>query len=340
MYDGTPSSADLARAFDLPVLAVIDVRAMAQTAGAVALGLRDFGNVRMAGVIANGIASEGHAAMVAESLRDIPLVATLPRQALPLPQRHLGLTLPGEIADIDALLEGLGKTIEINSSAWNSIAERRPQNGNLAAACSTPRALAGSRVAIARDAAFAFVYPENLECLERLGAAIDFFSPLADEPVPAQASAVFLPGGYPELYAERLSRARNFHRSIRAAHAGGVPILAECGGMMSLTESMGDSQGRQWAMAGLLPGTTRMQPRLAALGLQAWSIPQGELRGHAFHYSTLQTPLRAVACAITHPRGAAGEPIYRTGSLTASYFHAYFNSCPEAVAALFLGAIE
>jgi len=150
---------------------------------------------------------------------------------------------------------------------------------------------------------------------------------------------VFLPGGYPELHAETLARAQRFQESIRAAHAAGIPILAECGGMMALAESLGDVNGQQWPMAGLLAGTTHMQARLAGLGLQVWKTNRGDIRGHTFHYSTFQTPLVGAAQTLTHPRGNAGEAIYRLGTLTASYFHAYFDSCPPAVAAL-LGSCD
>ncbi len=344
LYDGTPSSADLARALDLPVLAVIDVHAMAQTVGAVAAGLRDFGPVRLAGVIANGVASEGHAAMVASALKDIPLVATLPRLPESLPERHLGLSLPAETQVVEAHLESLARALRIDERAWHAAnamapACRASASPARAHSRSPPHAglLEGRLVAIARDAAFAFIYPANLVCLQSLGARVCFFSPLAGEAVPADAAAVFLPGGYPELNAEPLSHAQPFHTSIRAAHAAGVPILAECGGMMSLAQSLGDTQDRQWPMAGLLPGSARMQPRLAALGLQVWHTRLGELRGHTFHYSTFETPLPEAAHTLSYPREARGETIYRVGSLTASYFHAYFSSCPPAIAALLRG---
>jgi cobyrinic acid a,c-diamide synthase len=352
LYDGTPSSADLARVFDLDVLAVIDVGAMAQTVGAVALGLRDFGKVRLAGVIANGVAGRGHAAMVSAALEDIPLLASMPRQMTAIPERHLGLHLPDDAGDLEAHLGALAGSLDLDTRVWERIAAdaaSRPQTVAEPPQGTTPRvcarrtaplepALAGRHVAVARDAAFAFLYPANLECLEHLGAAVSFFSPLADEPVPEHASAVYLPGGYPELHAARLSGATRFHESIRAAHAAGMPILAECGGMMALAESLSDDSGRQWPMAGLLPGRTRLQPRLAALGLQSVHTKRGEIRGHTFHYSTFETPLAAAAQAVAHPRGGAGETVYRVGALTASYFHAYFNSCPPAVAALLTGA--
>ena len=346
LYDGTPSSADLACAFDLPVLAVIDVSAMAQTVGAIARGLRDFGPVRLAGVIANGIASEGHAAMVSAALRDVPLVASLPRLAASFPERHLGLVPPADSADVEAQLESLGRSIRMDERAWAAAAcivqpvesgAHQPRATTRLAAAPREASLDGRVVAIAHDAAFAFLYPANIDCLESLGARVRFFSPLADEPVPLGAGAIFLPGGHPELHAERLSAADKFHDSIRAAHATHIPILAECGGMMALAQSLGDTQGRQWPMAGLLAGTTRLLPRLAALGLQAWDSAFGELRGHTFHYSIFETPLQGSVQTRAYPSGALGEIIYRHGSLTASYFHAYFPSCPAAIGALLQG---
>ncbi|MFJ1472460.1 cobyrinate a,c-diamide synthase [Massilia orientalis] len=338
LYDGDPSAADLARAFDLPVLAVIDASAMAQTAGAVVLGLRDYGPVRMAGVVANRVASEGHARMVAASLRDIPLLATLPKQARRLPERHLGLVVPGEVADIDIILDELAGQLQLDEAQWNALAPQLPDE----ALPEEPVAplLAGLTVAIARDAAFCFLYPANVDTLEALGARITWFSPLADEPVPEDADAVYLPGGYPELHGEALARAGRWQASIRAAHAAGLTILAECGGMMVLAESLADKEGRDWPMAGLLPGRVLMQQRLAGLGSQGLATNAGQMRGHTFHYSRLETPLAPVAWTVKHPSGAQGEAVYRVGSLTASYFHAFFASNPAAVASLLQGELE
>jgi cobyrinic acid a,c-diamide synthase len=309
--------------------------------------------VRLAGVIANGIASEGHAAMVSAALRDVPLVASLPRLPASFPERHLGLVPPADSADVEAQLESLGRSIRIDERAWDAAArtvtpgelEPEAQRPGALPPAAAPRqrpapheaSLEGRLVAIAHDAAFAFLYPANVECLESLGARVCFFSPLAGDPVPPGAAAVFLPGGYPELHAERLSAAHRFQDSIRAAHAAHTPILAECGGMMALAQSLGDTQGRSWPMAGLLAGSTRMLPRLAALGLHAWDTRFGELRGHTFHYSIFETPLEGSAHTRAYPSGARGEAIYRRGSLAASYFHAYFASCPAAIGALLRG---
>jgi cobyrinic acid a,c-diamide synthase len=333
LYDGTPSSADLARAFGVPVLAVLDASAMAQTVGALAMGLRDFGPVNLVGVIANRIASEGHAKMVAAAMREIPLFGSLRRQDQALPERHLGLVLPQEVAQLDSLLDQLADQLELDIQAWDQLPLTE---FTLAETPALPLLLQAKTIAIAQDAAFAFIYPANLDCLRQLGAELVFFSPLADQPIPPQADAVYLPGGYPELHAVRLSEAGLWQASLRDAHAAELPILAECGGMMVLTESLTDQQGRSWPMLGLLPGRVVMQQRLAALGAQALATEQGELRGHTFHYSRFETALNLQARTVKHTTQADGEAIYRLGNLQASYFHAYFPSNPSAAAHLFL----
>ncbi|HTD02965.1 cobyrinate a,c-diamide synthase [Undibacterium sp.] len=333
LYDGQPSSADLARAFGVPVLAVVDASAMAQTVGAVVMGLRDFGPVHLTGVVANRVASDGHAKMIADAMRDIPLLATLSKQQQALPERHLGLVLPDEVAQLENILDQLAEQLALDMDAWDALPKLTlpytPDAG-------TPALLQGKTIAIARDAAFAFIYPANLDCLRDLGAQLVFFSPIKDEAVPANADAVYLPGGYPELHAQALARAGRWQQSLHDAHAAGTPILAECGGMMVLCEKLIDKQGDEWPMLGLLPGAVVMQSRLAALGGQAWSTPQGILRGHAFHYSRFDTVLQAETHTQKHANAEPGEAIYRIGNLTASYFHSYFPSSPQAAAALFL----
>ena len=335
LYDGNPSAAALARLLDLPVLLVIDASSMAQTAGAVVLGLRDYGPVNVVGVVANRVASDSHAKMIAGSLRDIPLLATLPKQSVQLPGRHLGLLMPDEVEGIDAMLDALAAQLQLDEAAWRALAPRAfdaPLPEKIAPL------LAGTIIAVARDAAFCFLNPANVEVLEMLGAQLRYFSPLENQPVPAEAHCIYLPGGYPELHGATLALADRWQDSIRAAHAAGLPILAECGGMMAVSEAIVDKEGHSWPMPALLAGTARMQPRLAGLGSQAMPTASGELRGHTFHYSTLETNVVPATRTSKHPSAAPGEAVYQVGSLTASYFHGFFPSNPSAVASLFTPA--
>lgn len=334
LFDGQPSSADLAASFGLPVLAVIDASAMAQTFGAIALGLASLrSDIRLCGVVANRVGSDAHAAMVGEALpAHLPLVAALKRDAgLTLPERHLGLVQAMELPELDALLDAW-------ADAWGAALrpgfEFEPVSFAPIADAAPPRLLDGRRIAIARDAAFSFIYPANLDCLRALGAELIFFSPLQDLTLP-DCDAVWLPGGYPELHARALSANAGMRAALRRHHAKGLPLLAECGGMLSLLDSLQDLVGECHTMFGLLPGSACMQQRLAALGLQSVSYAEGELRGHSFHFSTLQTPLKPIARGTNPNGGRTLESVYRVGRLTASYIHHYFASNPVATAALF-----
>ena len=333
LFDGERSSADLAMLFDIPVLAVIDGSAMAQTFGAVAHGLATYRpGLPFAGVFANRVAGDRHYQMLAESL--LPGVAGygwLARDAdISLPERHLGLVQAAEVGDLDA-------RIARASSALNSRNTALPPSVAFAAPAPSPvePILSGVRIAVAWDAAFAFVYRANLELLQALGAELVFFSPLKDDMLP-QADALYLPGGYPELHLERLESNESMKTALRAFHAAGRPIVAECGGMLYLLESLTDTQGHNAAMAGLLTGHAVMQTRLANLGLHSAVLPEGELKSHTFHHSTMTTD----TAPVTHSRSSryhgSGEPVYRQRRLTASYLHWYFPSNPTATAGLFL----
>ena len=337
LFDGDPSSADLAATFGLPVVCVIDASSMAQTFAALATGLAGFRrDLRHVGVIANRVGSASHARMVGEGLPDeLPLIAALPREPrLKLPERHLGLVQAIEQPGLDALLDAW-------ADAWDAALRPgltlRPQPIEDVADEVLPPLLAGRRIGIARDAAFGFIYPANLDTLRALGAELAFFSPLRHEPLP-DCDALWLPGGYPELYPGPLASHPTLAAALAAHVAAGKPLLAECGGMLALLDELIDVAGDRHRMAGLLPGRAHVQHRLAALGLQAIDWPEGPLRGHSYHYSTLQTPLAPIATATNPNGGKTAEALYQQGPLRASYVHHYFPSNPQAVAAFFLGS--
>ncbi|MFQ7899753.1 cobyrinate a,c-diamide synthase [Stutzerimonas degradans] len=332
LFDGAPSAADLARRFGVPVLAVIDGSAMAQTFGALAHGLASFQtNLPFAGVLANRVGSVRHGEILRDSL-PAPLrwYGALPRSAeVELPSRHLGLVQAEELADLDTRLDAAAEAL-----AQSADTELPP-----AVTFAAPRVapveplLAGVRIGVARDAAFAFLYQANLDLLRALGAELLFFSPLRFTRLPA-VDSLYLPGGYPELHLRGLSRNRPMAEAIRAHHAAGKPILAECGGMLYLLDGLTDSTGVREPMLGLLPGEARMRSRLTALALQEVALPEGRLRGHTFHHSELESPLEPLARGECPNYRRTAEAVYRQGRLTASYIHFHMPSDPVAAAAL------
>ena len=332
LFDGERSSADLATLFDIPLLCVIDGSAMAQTFGAIAHGLATYrANLRIAGVFANRVAGERHYQMLAESLPPgMTAIGWLPSAPdIALPKRHLGLVQAGEINDLDA-------RITQTAAALKGVNETLPRPVSFTP--TTPsccaRLLSGLCIAVAHDSAFSFIYRANFDLLRALGAELVLCSPLVDHALPA-ADALYLPGGYPELYLDQLSVNESMKTSIRTHHAAGKPIVAECGGMLYLLDVLTDMQGRSANMVGLLPGSATMQSKLANLGLHSVTLPEGTVRGHTFHYSQLDSPLSPVASSEGVHAGRRGEAVYRVGRLHASYMHLYFPSNPEAVARLF-----
>lgn len=334
LFDGSPSSADLAQAFDIPVAVILDAGAMAQTFGALALGLASYRpGLRMAGVLANRVGGPRHVAMLRDSVpAHIPFLGAVPRRPdAALPSRHLGLVQAAEIADLDARLDAAAQAI-----AETALAELPPpvEITPPSAASPPPRHLAGRRIAVARDAAFSFVYPDNLLLLQAMGAELETFSPLANETL--DADAVYLPGGYPELHLAALAAGTATRDALHAHVRAGRPIYAECGGLLYLLEHLADRDGQGAPMVGLLPGRARMQPRLVGLGMQFLDHPAGRLRGHSFHHSALDMRLEPETHGVHHPDGRPGEALYRHGPIRASYLHLYFPSCPAAAAALFM----
>ncbi len=334
LYDGFPSSADIAQRLGVPVLLVIDAWAMAETFGAVALGLSSYrAGIPFAGVVANRVAGEAHAVMLRGSVPpDLPFRGAVPAEpAVTIPDRHLGLVQAQEVSNLERVLERAADRVGRALEGWLPA----PVVLNATVPPSPPPLLDGVRIGVARDEAFAFIYPDNLELLQAMGAGLRFFSPLRDTALP-EVDAVYLPGGYPELHLERLATNTGLRAGLRQHHRAGKPLYAECGGMLYLLEYLTDGQGRQGRMAGLLPGTAVMEDGLMGLGMQAAPVAGGWLRGHSFHHSRMSTSLMPEAHGRRYPDGSAGEAIYRRGSLTASYLHLYFPSDPAAAASLFL----
>ncbi|WP_324734567.1 cobyrinate a,c-diamide synthase [Pseudomonas paeninsulae] len=333
LFDGNPSAADLARQFGVPVLAVIDASAMAQTFAALAHGLASFQpDLPFSGVLGNRVGSSRHGEILRDALpAAIRWYGALPRSAaVELPSRHLGLIQAEELSDLDARLDAAADALA--ASADVSL----PPSVTFAAPLSReiPALLAGVRIGVAVDAAFAFVYQANLDLLCELGAELCFFSPLADSQLP-EVDSLYLPGGYPELHLAQLEANQAMADAIRAHHGAGKPIHAECGGMLYLFERLTDQAGVSGQMLGVLQGEATLQPRLTALALQEVELPEGRLRGHSFHHSALTSALQPIARGECPNYKRTAEAVYRQGRLTASYIHFYLPSDPLAAAQLF-----
>ena len=336
LFDGTPSAADLARCFGVPVLAVIDGSGMAQTFGAMAHGLASYqAALPFAGVLANKVGSARHGEILRDCLpAGCAWFGALPRsEAIGLPSRHLGLVQADELADLDARLDAAADAL-LASADTQLPAPIRFSAPETALVGTSSAALAGVRIGVARDAAFAFIYQANLDLLTQLGAELIFFSPLSDTQLP-EIDSLYLPGGYPELHLAELGSNQAMQTAIRAHHEACKPIHAECGGMLYLCESLTDAEGHSAELVGLLSGRATMQKRLTALALQEVALPEGTLRGHTFHHSSLECELEPLVRGECPNYKRTAEAVWRIGRLTASYIHLYLPGNPQAAAALF-----
>ncbi|WP_082879641.1 cobyrinate a,c-diamide synthase [Methylomonas methanica] len=322
LFDGDSSSADLAQTLGVPVAVVIDAGGMAQTFAAVGYGLAHYrANLPFAGVIANKVGSSSHAKLLEEALPEsMPLLAAMAKdEAVGLPSRHLGLLQADEIGDLDLRLARAAESLSSFAPC------RLPEPVAFVPITTTPppQLLAGKLIAVARDAAFSFIYQANLDCLQAMGAELTFFSPLADHVLP-EADSIYLPGGYPELHLKALADNVAMKQALHAHHRAGKPIYAECGGFLYLLESLTDKDGNSAEMAGLLPGSAQMQKRLVNLGMHSLQLEQGEIRGHSFHHSQLETTLQPFTASNPQRNRSSSENFYRVGSLQTSYLHHYF----------------
>jgi len=341
LFDGIPSdagrsgsAADLARAFGLPVLLVLDVSGQSQTAAAVAKGFAVYDPaVRIAGVVLNKVGSERHARLAGDAIGAIglPVLGAIARdERVSMPERHLGLVQAEEQAGLDAHIDRLADVVE-TALDLDRVLEIAAPLALPAPVGTTALPPPGQRIALARDAAFTFLYPHVAAEWRRAGAEIVPFSPLADEVPAKDCDVCWLPGGYPELHAGRLAGAENFRAGMQI-FAATKPVHGECGGYMVLGEALEDADGVVHPMLGLLSHSTSFAKRKMNLGYRRATIvadgpmaPRGSvLRGHEFHYARVtdpgsDEPFAHLADGQGREIGPAGG---RRGLVTGTFFHA------------------
>jgi cobyrinic acid a,c-diamide synthase len=357
LYDGlgyegdAGSTAQIAKLLSCPVILVMDAAKLARSAAALAMGYQKFDPaVPLAGIILNRVGSDRHGAGVAKAIKattGVEVFGWLPRDdRLQIVERHLGLVPTTETGRWSEFCLAAGEMLEkhVDLGAF----QRRA--GGVSSLLATPVAISqqgadaprspGPTIAVARDEAFHFTYEENLELLRQAGAEIAFFSPLRDRELPSETAGIILSGGFPEMFAGRLAANTAMLQAIRQAHEEDLPIYAECGGLMYLTEAIVDLDGRRHAMAGLLPGTSVMTGKLS-LGYRrvqpagnCWLLEKGEaVHGHEFHYSSWEgRPVGLPPAYFLRPALGSEEPRAegaRLGNLLASYVHLHFWGKPE-----------
>src|SRR5579884_814639 len=345
------SSAQIAKWLSMPVILVIDAGGLARTAAAIVGGCQALDSeLKISGVIFIRIGSKNHLDILREAVEStcgVPVLGGFPKEeAITLPERHLGLvhaagSLTPEIRerlakmaetflDLDQIAK-MEYLIEVVSPSLSVREEKKPVR---------------CRIGVALDAAFHFYYQDNFDLLERAGAELVFFSPLNEVEIPADLDGLYFGGGYPEVYAERLSKNESMLASIRRFATGGGPIYAECGGLMYLANRIETAEGGAFPMVGLLPGQVRMGKKLKALGYRAIEAQEpslllekgGKARGHEFHYSEwIESPSPNSMNGLKKPyrlfRGGDSsegrEEGFYCDHLLASYVHLHFTSNPN-----------
>ena len=334
---GTGASADIAALMGWPVVLVLDVSGQAQSAAAVARGFATTrSDVTLAGVVLNRVASPRHESLVRAGMEaaGIRVFGVLPRQLdVALPERHLGLVQAEEQAGLADMLTKAGKFIadHVDMAALRAVAERAQATDREGSHTVPPP---GKRIALARDAAFSFIYPHLLAGWRAAGAEILPFSPLADQAPDRSADACWLPGGYPELHAGRLAASTRFRSGLRV-FAETRPVHGECGGYMAMGAGLVDASGVRHEMAGLLGLVTSFEKRRLHLGYRLAQLTEAipgydsgaRLRGHEFHYSTIieqpDIPLANVldATGVRVPETGSLRTFTAGGRATGTFFH-------------------
>ncbi|MGA2045093.1 MAG: cobyrinate a,c-diamide synthase [Roseiarcus sp.] len=343
LFDGVPAppgrsgaSADVAATLGLPVVLLLDVSGQAQSAAAIVRGCMVYDpRIAIAGVVLNRVRSARHRRLAGDAIEalGVPVVGALPPLPdMALPERHLGLVQAEETQGLEARLAAIADAVEADVDLARLRALARPLRDPGPRAFPPQAALAppGQRIAIARDAAFSFLYPHLVAGWRAAGAELRFFSPLADEPPPGDCDFCWLPGGYPELHAGRLAGAERFLAGLRR-FADERPVHGECGGYMVLGAALTDAAGAVYPMAGLLGVETSFAARRMTLGYRDATLaaacalgPAGRrLKGHEFHYSTVTTTGGdAPFAVVTDAYGAEPAPAGgRRGAVTGGFFH-------------------
>ena len=352
LFDGIGSSQDastaaVARTLDAPVLLVLDVFGMSTTAAAVVLGCQRLQpGVRLAGVILNRVGSDAHADSTAAAIHDatgLPTLGSLPHDpSLAIPERHLGLVPAGENGLSPSTLERLTDLVlrRFDLQAIHAIAASATP---LPAPVEAERPVAARidqpvRIGVAQDRAFGFYYVDTFDLLADLGAEVVSFSALDDMSLPADVDAVYLGGGFPELYAREIAANIGMRQSLEQHVGRGAPLYAECGGLMALGQTLVTLDGERLAGFGLLPLVSRMTRDQLTIGYREVEalrptalLDRGErMRGHEFHWSTADPPLAGMAAYRLLPDGALEG--YCVGSIVASYVHLSFAASPAPLA--------
>jgi cobyrinic acid a,c-diamide synthase len=353
LYDGKNgvseegSSAALAKLLGAPVLAVINIGSISRTAGAIALGLQKFDpELNLVGFLLNKAGSPTHyqwAKEAVEGATGLPVVGGLPKgQEWTFPERHLGLIPAGENQElarlevvIEKLVEQLNATVDLEAIARLATAAQ-PESYTTATKLFPTQPIAPRiRLGIAQDAAFGFYYQDNLDLLTACGAELVPFSPLADAELPPDLDGLYIGGGFPEVFAARLTANTRMQAAIRRVAGRGLPIYAECGGLMYLGRELVDFDGQVYPMVGLLPYRTQMQNRRVKLGyteVQAaqtghpFLLPGESVRGHEFHWSLLEGDFDPQQAAYTIPAQAGRCEGWLKGNVLASYIHLHFGA--------------
>ncbi|WP_110113347.1 cobyrinate a,c-diamide synthase [Bacillus sp. CGMCC 1.16541] len=340
------STADISIITKSPVLLVVNCESVARSAAAIVKGFQLLDEKpNIVGVIANKVGSEGHFNLVKTAIEQechIPVIGYLKRELeVEIPERHLGLIPSIERGELDSFFDKLGDLVleTIDMDQLLELSTSPSLNRIDALALFNKKREPTIKLAVAKDAAFNFYYPENLEILQSYGAEIVYFSPLANEPLPLDVDGLYLGGGFPEEFAHALSQNDVAKTSIKQAIERGVPTLAECGGFMYLTEWIQTTDNQRYSMVGIISGHVSMQPKLAALGYREISGREEnfligkyeQARGHEFHYSTFHSDGDFdYAYETKGMRGKTTEG-YLKKNIVAGYTHFHFASNPQLV---------